>query len=85
MCFQNDFFHKPSAPYHCEAIAFNMAWRTHVLQMIVFTMPARGLIQTEQFFNMPVLQMSIFKVPALGLIQTELFLICLGEHMFSTI
>ena len=46
--FPNDSFYNASAGSLSKTIVSNMAWRPHVLQMIFFIMPARGLIQMEQ-------------------------------------
>ena len=38
-----------SRGFVAKMIVINMVWRTCVPQMVVFIMPASGLIQTEQF------------------------------------
>ena len=48
-CSPNDSFYNASAGSYSNGTVFNMVWRTHVLQMTVFIMPARRLTQTEQF------------------------------------
>ena len=69
MCSPNDSFYNASAESHVQTTVFNVVWRTHVLQMIFFLMPARGRIQTEQFlirFGERVLQMVVFIMPSGG-------------------
>ena len=87
MCSARVSFYNATALPHPSGTVFNMVWRTPVLQMTVFIMPVRRLIQTEGFFNMVwrthVLQMTVFIMPVWGLIQTEQFLIWFGDHMFS--
>ena len=79
-------FYNASAGPFSKALLFNMVWRTHVLQVRVFIMPAWGLIRKRYFYYglaNACFPDVCFMMLARGRIQKQQVLIWFGEHTFS--